>query len=379
MNAVHTPPALRVGNLAMCRSLRRNAVQCATLRLHFLPVMNTTQVPATPRSATPMAFARAMAQALDARGLNSEAMLQSVQITPSELQREDARISAAQMEQLSARCMQALDDEALGWFERPLPWGSYGMLARASLSAPTLSVALKRWCRHHGLLTRAVGLTLHSDGETAVLRLDAPGVRASDLEFCCVTLLRNVLGFASWIIDSRIALRAVHLPCAAPAHVDAYAVLFPCPVVFDAPRAEMQFDARYLALPPCRSDADARAMLQRALPLTVLHYRRDRLLVAQVRQLLQQQAQHMRDARSVADALAMSERSLHRQLKAQGASLQGLKNSVRAQHAQQLLRQTTWPLKQVAQAVGFRHEKSFIRAFHGWTGSAPAAFRTQGR
>ena len=28
--------------------------------------------------------------------------------------------------------MQELDDEALGWFNRRLPWGSYGMLARAS-------------------------------------------------------------------------------------------------------------------------------------------------------------------------------------------------------------------------------------------------------
>jgi hypothetical protein len=54
------------------------------------------------------------------------------------------------MELLSGTAMQELDDEGLGWFSRRLPWGSYGMLARASLSAPNLGVALKRWCRHHG-------------------------------------------------------------------------------------------------------------------------------------------------------------------------------------------------------------------------------------
>ena len=50
------------------------------------------------------------------------------------------------------------DDEALGAYERRLPWGSHGMLARASISAPTLELALRRWCRHHGLLTRSLSL-----------------------------------------------------------------------------------------------------------------------------------------------------------------------------------------------------------------------------
>ena len=41
-------------------------------------------------------------------------------------------------ELLSAAAMQELDDESLGAFSRQLPWGSYGLLARASLTAPTL-------------------------------------------------------------------------------------------------------------------------------------------------------------------------------------------------------------------------------------------------
>ncbi len=337
--------------------------------------MSTAQAPITPRNATPMAFARALARAVDARGLNSEAILQAVQIAPSDLRHDDARISAAQMEQLSARCMQALDDEALGWFERPLPWGSYGLLARASLSAPNLAVALKRWCRHHGLLTSAVSWQLHSDDELACVTLHTPGVAADATEFAVVTLLRNLLGFASWIVDSRIALRAAEFAFSAPAHAEAYGVLFPCPVQFEACAHRLHFDARYLRLAPCRSEDDARAMLQRALPLTVHHYRRDRLLVSQVRLLLQQQPETMRDATSLAHALAMSERSLHRQLHAEGSSLQSLKDQVRRQLACELLQRSHKPLKQIADAVGFRNEKSFIRAFKQWTGVTPQAWR----
>ena len=71
------------------------------------------------------------------------------------------------MEALCGAAMRELDDEALGWFSRRLPWGSYGMLCRASLTAPTLGMALKRWCRHHRLLTEDLLLTLQVAGGAA--------------------------------------------------------------------------------------------------------------------------------------------------------------------------------------------------------------------
>jgi hypothetical protein len=68
------------------------------------------------------------------------------------------------MEALSDAAMRELDDEALGWFERRLPWGSYGMLARASISAPQLGLALARWCRHHGLIAQDIQLAAQRAG-----------------------------------------------------------------------------------------------------------------------------------------------------------------------------------------------------------------------
>jgi len=72
----------------------------------------------------------------------------------------------------------------------------------------------------------------------------------------------------------------------------------------------------------------------------------------------------------------MSARTLHRQLKEEGATLQALKDEVRQARAVDLLLRTSRPIKQVAQAAGFQNDKSFIRAFKGWTGQAPAEFRS---
>ena len=179
-------------------------------------------------------------------------------------------------------------------------------------------------------------------------------------------VLRNIHGLACWYVDSRIPLQGTRFTYAAPAHVDAYALMFPGPVLqFNALQSEIRFDARYLALPLRRDEKALQLMLQRALPLTVLQYRRDRLLVQQVRQVLGSPLVISHNAQTLAAALNMSPRSLHRQLK----------DEVRFERAKDLLLRTTKPIKQVAASSGFRNEKSFTRAFRQWTGLSPLLFR----
>jgi AraC-like DNA-binding protein len=279
------------------------------------------------------------------------------------------------MECISGAAMQELDDEALGWFSRRLPWGSYGMLARASLSAASLGVALKRWCRHHGLITDDIRLQLAVSGEVATLAITEQRDLGALREFCLVSVLRNVHGLACWLVDSRIALQGAQFPFKAPAHSDVYRVLFSGPTQFGLAPAGIRFDARYLALPLRRDEQALNQMLQRALPLTVRQYRRDRLLLTRVRQLLLAQSAQIHNADDLAARLHISPRTLHRQLKEKGASLQTLKDEVRQERARDLLLRSTRPIKQVAEAVGFQNEKSFMRAFRGWSGQSATEFR----
>jgi AraC-like DNA-binding protein len=343
-------------------------------------------MPATapaPAAATPMAFARAIAAAFERAGASPDAALRQAQITPAQLRQPHGHITARQMEVLSGAAMQQLDDEALGAFGRRLPWGSYGMLARASITSPDLRVALRRWCRHHGLLTDDVKLSLTAVGKTATIAIDESAAwrkrqTAAAREFNIVHLLRNIHGIACWLADSRIPLQGASFPFAKPPHADVYRLMFPGgPLEFDAPRAEMRFDAQYLNLPVKRDEKALRQMLQRALPLTVLQYRRDRLLVQQVRQALLADPQRAHNAESLAADLHVSSRTLHRQLREEGASLQQLKDEVRCERAKELLHRTSRPVKQVAALVGFGNEKSFTRAFKEWTGLGPAAFRSR--
>jgi AraC-like DNA-binding protein len=372
-----------------------------------------------------MAFVRAIVSAYQHYGRDPTRALHQAQIAPEQLAMTDACITARQMETLSGTAMQELDDEALGWFSRRLPWGSYGMLARASISAPTLGVAISRWCRHHGLIAPDIALELHTAGDTATIRIaehsehtqqgsavtgdfaqvkEEPAKRAGDTEqkrspphspapesqlppnlpepmreFCLVSVLRNIHGLACWLVDSRIPLRGAEFPFAPPPHADAYSVLFSGVSRFQQAQAAIIFDANYLNLALRRDEKALQQMLQHALPLTVLQYRRDRLLVQQVRQTLANYPQQTHSAQVLAALLHVSPRTLHRQLREEGATLQGLKDEVRKARAIELLQRTGRPIKQVADAAGFRNEKSFIRTFKNWTGQSPAEFRKQSK
>jgi AraC-like DNA-binding protein len=329
----------------------------------------------TPIAATPMAFVKAIVLAYQRYGKDPQSALALAQIAPTDVAQPQARITALQMEQLSGAAMQELDDEALGWFSRRLPWGSYGMLARASISAPTLQLALQRWCRHHGLIAPDIALSLTVTGDIASISITEHTDLGAWREFCLVSVLRNIHGLACWLVDSRIPLQAAQFPFAAPVHRDAYGILFSGPTAFETGPASLRFDTRYLSLGLRRDEKALQQMLQHALPLTVLQYRRDRLLVQRVRQTLASHAQQTHSAEALSTLLHVSPRTLHRQLKEEGATLQGLKDEVRQARAVDLLNRSDRPIKQVAEAAGFQNEKSFIRAFKGWTGRSPGEFR----
>lgn len=326
-------------------------------------------------AATPMAFIQAIVLAYQRYGANPANALAQAHIASADVSNPQARVTATQMEIISAVAMQELDDEALGWFSRKLPWGSYGMLCRASLGSPNLGVALKRWCRHHRLLTDDIVLHFEADTSRASIRIAIQRDLGAMQEFCLVSSLRYLLGYACWAIDSRIALLGADFPFAAPKHHDVYPLLFPGPIQFNAAQTGICFDAQYLALPLRRNDHALHQMLQRALPLTVRQYRRDRLLVQRLRQLLRSQPNQSTHAAELAERLHLSVRTLHRQLQEEGASLQHIKDEVRRDAALELLNRSTRSIKQIAQDVGFRNEKSFTRAFKHWTGASPSDLR----
>ncbi len=328
---------------------------------------------------TPVAFVRAIVAAYRRYGKDPGDALRRARIAPEFLSDPRNRVTGSQMQTLFGIAIQELDDEALGWFSRRLPWGSYGMLCRATLGSPTLEVALKRWCRYHGLLTDDIALKFTVTRSAAAIVIQINRDLGEMEEFCFATLFRYILGYACWAVNSRIPLLETCFPFDALEHVEVYRMLFPGPLHFRSESAKISFDPQYAALSIRRDDRALNKMLQHAVPLTIFPYRRDRLLVQRVRELLKMQPDSPHTGESLAMELHVSPRTLHRQLQEEGTSLQALKNEIRRDRAVELLNRTSRPIKQIAPAVGFHNEKSFSRAFKQWTGVTPESVREKGR
>ena len=81
---------------------------------------------------------------------------------------------------------------------------------------------------------------------------------------------------------------------------------------------------------------------------------------------------------AVAQRLAVSKRSLQRQLADESVGFQEVLSEVRQALAQHYLRRTDISAGEISWLLGFQESNSFIRAFRSWTGTTPAAYR-QGR
>jgi AraC-like DNA-binding protein len=84
---------------------------------------------------------------------------------------------------------------------------------------------------------------------------------------------------------------------------------------------------------------------------------------------------HRRAPDAMASRLAMSRRTFDRRLKSRGISYKALANEIRFEVACRLLQDTGMSLSQIAAALGYSEASAFTRAFRGWSGQAPSAWR----
>ncbi|UFZ05065.1 AraC family transcriptional regulator [Bradyrhizobium ontarionense] len=73
--------------------------------------------------------------------------------------------------------------------------------------------------------------------------------------------------------------------------------------------------------------------------------------------------------------LAMSKRTLQRELKEEGETFQTVLASTRSELARQYLAQDNLSVEEVSYLLAYKEPNSFYRAFHGWTGLTPAEAR----
>lgn len=324
-----------------------------------------------------MAFVKGMLSVARDRQLAWAPWIESLGIQPELIDEPDARVTADQYIELYRLLRDRLDDEGLGFFSRPMRPGSYALVMRSLMSAPTMARAAHRLASGYGLLLDDARFDCVDENGLVGVRLFLPAQATRESAYVHEFMVRVFLHSLVWLSGGTLRARCIDFACAAPRHAGEYATVFPGDVRFGQPASALWFDVEALA-GPVRRDAQAlRDYLAKAPGHVVLPRRTDRPMIARVREHLQRERPAWPDLPAVADALHMSVKSLQRKLAAEGSTFQEVRNELRRDLAVLRLNTSAAPLAEVAHELGFADNAAFQRAFKAWTGSAPGAYRSR--
>jgi AraC-like DNA-binding protein len=251
---------------------------------------------------------------------------------------------------------------------------NFGVAGRAALCAPTAGAGLKKFTELFNLHSTASVVTIITDGEFARLVyaiVELGMTETHHLQYGAAiissNLLRDVFG-PQW--------RPVAITCAcrAPANPRGMQRCFDAPLHFDCAETAVLFEKHWLdqPLPPVepRLLAEMAAAVQKSreailadFPVAIRRIVRRQVLLGEF---------SMTD---VASLVSMHRRTLDRHLQQHGLRYGELVESIKADLARQLLRDTQMPIQQVAESVKFSSAANFATAFRRWSGMTPSEYR----
>lgn len=305
----------------------------------------------------------AMTSLLERSGLQTGPMVPAQRVTLEEI---------ARLYQLAAP---ETGDEMMGLWSRPIRPRALQHLLTVQREASSLVSALFRFTTFWNLLLDDFRLELRSNPEEVELAL-VPYLReTAPQRFGHMLILKLAHGLLSWLSGSETGVKEVRFAFTRPGFAADYAVVFPCPVAFDAAQTSILFDPRQFAGPIARSPAEASVFLERAPLDWIFTSSRAHTNSLRVRAFLYGAAWQSCQLPEAAQALKMTPRTLNRRLKEEGTSFQNIKDALRRDIAIRALQQGTESIEQIAFDTGFSAPANFHRAFRKWTSRTPGSYR----
>ena len=319
-----------------------------------------------------------IARALIAEQLDAPVLFREAGLDFSALKDSDARFESDQVSHLWELAVARSGNPAIGLAgaSRAGP-GHFGVVAYSLMSAPDLLGTLHRIVRYVRIVSDAatVSVRQHTDGHRLVLDLN-PGRRPVPHQRFAFDLL-TFLSFCRWVSGNELTPIGVDLSHLGAGSSLAFEAAFGCRPRFAAAENALVFSHADVTRPLPTAN-DRLSPVHDRIVTEHLHGSPGTRLKARIRTEIARRLPDGPPTRStLALALAMSERTLHRRLTNEGASFQRVVDETRRELAEHYLARPDLSLADVSYLLGFKDQGSFFRAAHRWFRMTPRQYRLQ--
>jgi AraC-like DNA-binding protein len=340
--------------------------------------MGVGRVPAEAAQSEPgtiaICFVAAALESVRARGLDADALLKDVGLSPGLLHSPQARVSAKHYGALWRLVALTLDDEFFGQDSRRMKSGSFAMICHSVLGCKTLGSAMDRTLRFYALILDDIRGELNRAGSEASITLHQDTV--PQRVFAHETLLMLLHGVACWLVGRRIPIKRAQFSYPEPAYSAEYRLMYSTNLGFEAPHTAIVFDAALLALPIVQNERTVKDFLRNAPENILLKYKNGSSLGARIRRRLRQTLPgELPEFEELAAEMSMTPATLRRRLHEEGTFYQSIKDQLRRDLAIGYLSHSKRSAMDIGLELGFSERSAFHRAFKKWTGASPGEFR----
>lgn len=255
------------------------------------------------------------------------------------------------------------------------PSGVYGVLEYATITSPTVAIALARIERYYRLIGAMSKIRFERDGTHAGISLEPVVGGERNLRHYAEHFFALLATRLSSLTLGKAAPLAVDFAHPAPSSTTEHERVFGPNVRFSRPHAELLFEGAALDAPLTTSNAALAGVLAQteqmlSMPAAVTVAERVR------RELPAALSAGDHRLSSIAKRLGLAARTLEQKLDEENESFNGLVDDVRKELALARVRENEMSLGEIAFVLGFTQTSTFHRAFKRWTGTTPREYRT---
>ncbi|BFM17450.1 hypothetical protein R50073_36330 [Maricurvus nonylphenolicus] len=287
-------------------------------------------------------------------------------------------ISVSEFNLITQAIEQALEDEMLGFFNTPAPFGSRSFINRTLTLLPNLQIATDTLNDFYALHNHGHYLfePIDIDGQQGLQLNPQPGLQQGSSYFCQRMLLTSYKKLC-WLAKTKIGLDRVEFAFPVDKSQTELQLVFGCSHIHQTQHCRLIFSETVFDKAVVQESDGAELFADKESFYTLLWPNLDTLEIKIRLMIGKDISQGFPKFDTIAEQLQISPQTLSRRLQEEGTSYQTIKDNIRRETAIALLTHSKLSVKEIAFTLGFQESSAFSKTFKNWFGMTASQYRQQ--